>query len=223
MPDEPSSATTVFLYADTFALTAEPAQKGTRSFATGAVVQTKALGQMMLAVSLQHLHATGAVRLESHTKKTLGLFGSTGVHVTQLGDLEARGADERLTRIIARNRKARNGGVSVASVVAEAVPRSPNPYGEVIQWGIDEAVELGYLDSERTVGAVEPGKPSNLVPRPERIVILRGRVDELAAGWGTFRAADGELARQLRLSIGKAIAQRGERRDSDDLDLTAAS
>ena len=52
MPDEPSSATTVFLYADTFALTAEPTQKGTRSFATGAVVQTKALGQMMLAVIL---------------------------------------------------------------------------------------------------------------------------------------------------------------------------
>jgi hypothetical protein len=41
---------------------------------------------------------------------------------------------------------------SVADVVTAALRRSDHPDGDVVQWAIDEAVELGYMTREDAGG-----------------------------------------------------------------------
>ena len=212
-----SASTIVFLWADTFAATLVNAgQKGIRSPSTGAVVDTKALAQMMIAAPLAALHSDGTIRLEPFAKKSFGFLASNGVNVVVLGDVSSAGPVEE--RIV-KSKKARDKGESVADLVTAALDRRPDPDGAVVRWGIDEAVKLGYMHREGAGGLKGLTGATTVTPNAERIEETRERAAALAETWKAFRDANPELAKSLRGAIGAGIDARRSRSDLNSRDL----
>ncbi|MBJ7595853.1 MAG: hypothetical protein JF886_13545 [Candidatus Dormibacteraeota bacterium] len=212
-----SSSTIVLLWADTFATSlTKPGAKGIKSPSTGAIVDTKALAQMMIAVPLAALHTSGAIRLEQFSKKSFGFLASNGVNVVVVGEVPPGG---RVEERIAKSKKAREKGESVADLVMAALSRKPNPDGEVVQWGVDEAVKLGYMQREGAGGLRGMTGATTVTPNAERIEETRARAAGLADSWLTFRDGNPELATALRMAIGSGIDARRSKSDLDERDV----
>jgi hypothetical protein len=225
MPDAPqtgsdgtgvSTATTVFLFGDLFAARVDAGKRGTRAFASGAVVGTEALAQMMLAVTFQHLQTVGIARLSHFSEKRLGVLSTSGVRLILGADLDGRGVIGRVARVLDRERKLRDEGVPVERIVRRAMQSSRNPYGEVIQWGIDEAVERGYLERAKQGGVLGFGAKRSVNADADRMAILAAPARALADGWIAFRKTDPELAKELRVVIGKGIEEAKRETGWDD-------
>lgn len=211
------TATTVFLFGDKFAAPAAQGTKGKVAFATGVVVQTQALGQMMYAVGLASLHQRGAIELSAFTKKRLRVFTSSGVQI----EVRPGGAplfpDDPIA--IAALKPTRNGAPrTVRSLIKGLVPGSEVPYEQVVGLAVNSAVRLGYLQRSTSGGVLGIGKHSNLTPVPDRIASLRPAAEALAADWAAFRSANSDLATALRADIGKAI-ESTRQSDNDSLDF----
>jgi hypothetical protein len=207
----------VFLFGDTFAAPATPGTKGKVAFATGVVVQTEALGQMMYAVGLASLHQRAAIELSAFSKKRLRVFTSSGVQIEVRLDGAPLFPDDPIAT--AALRPNRNGAPrSVRSLVKGLVPGSAVPYEQVVGLAVNSAVRLGYLERSKSGGLLGVGKHTDLTPVPDRIASLRPAAEALASDWAAFRAANSDLAAALRADIGKAI-ESTRRSDSDNLDF----
>jgi hypothetical protein len=201
--------TAVFLYGGLFAAPAPPGTHGTRSFATGQVVQTEAIVQMMYAVALAHLHQQGALVLRQFQRKRLRMFTVDGVEIHHRSEVEPTVKDPLIRAALkpTRNGKPR----TVKSVVARVVPRSEKPYPALVQAAVDDAVRLGYLRRSSSGGLLGFGAHRAVEPVADMVATLRPQADGLLEEWIAFRDADPELAKALRVDIGKAVASRVER------------
>ena len=206
----PSISAIVFLWADTFAEAVPPGKRGIQSYSTGAVVDTKALAQMMFAVTFAELAVNGAIRLEPYTKKSLGLFTSRGINVHVQGPIASPGA---LEQRIATSKKANEQGESVGDIVASQVKRSREPNSAVVQGALNEALHFGYLHSEGAGGLKGLIGSATITPVTAHIESTRERAAALGAAWVAFRTQNPELATSLRVAISKAIEMRATKDD----------
>ena len=215
----PSTSTIVYLWADTFAATLQPGQKGMRSYSTGAVVETKALAQMMCAVTFAELQAANLIALEPYSKKSFGLFTSKGINVRTLGQVSWPG---NIPQRIAASRTAATQGEPVGDIVRSLVKRSSRPNAVVVEWGIDDAVQCGLLRREGVGGVRGVAGAVEITAVAEAIESTRERAAAVAATWMAFRDNNRDLAVSLRAEIGKAIdmrsSQNDDRHDDDATD-----
>jgi hypothetical protein len=236
----PSVGAVVFLFGDLFAARVPAGKRGTRAFASDAVVVTDALVQMMIAVGLVHLKALGSVTIERYRRERLPAvtlkairseLGLTveGVLVTPKGEVPAHARSDRLTRELERLHE----GCDVRSLVERLAPPSVlrdltqteqrDPYDAILKWAIDEAVELGLLRRRYTFGAKRRrgritrfGAKWRLEPDASRIAALRPSAEALAAEWIAFRNDDPSLAADLRRQIAEGIEKAIEAGEPED-------
>jgi hypothetical protein len=206
--------TTVLLYGGLFAAPAPPGTHGIRSFATGQVVQTEAIVQMMFAVALAHLHQRNAVVLRQFQRKRFRMFTVSGVEIDRVSQAPVEVADPVGRAALKPTRK--GDPRTVGAVVARMVPRSKHPYLTVVQAAVDQAVRLGYLQRSRSGGVLGFGAHREVEPVADKLAVLEPMADELLEEWLAFRDADGDLATALRFDIGKAVASRVERAEGGE-------
>ena len=93
---------------------------------------------MMVAVSIAELQVA-AWSASSRSKKSFGMFSSTGVNLHVIGEVARRG---RVLTHIASSGRAREKGESVADIVrAVTQHHNEHPESHVVQDAIDEAVD----------------------------------------------------------------------------------
>jgi hypothetical protein len=211
------TATTVFLFGDTFAAPAAPGTKGKVAFATGVVVQTEALAQMMYAVGLASLHQRGVIKLSAYAKKRLRVFTSSGVQIETLPGGTPLCPDDPLALAVLKPTR-KGAPRTVHSLIRSLLPGAEAPYEQVIRLGVDSAVRLGYLQRSKSGGVLGVRKHTDLTAVPDRIASLRTAAEALADDWAAFRTANGDLAAALRADVGRAI-EATRRSDTDNLDF----
>lgn len=208
------ASVTVVLFADTFAPAVPAGQKGTVAYATGVTVETEYLAQKMILLDLVHLQSTGAIAVEPFLHKIVAALGRAGFNIRITDEELLSSSPGRIARAIAASKKARQDGASVRAVIAGAFPKSGTPYQMVVQTGLDDAVELGYLKLERGPGwrgiARALAGRATMTPRMERIHALQPAAEPLAAEWNRFNEANAETADQLWQWVTDGIASRGE-------------
>jgi hypothetical protein len=211
--DVPASVT-VLLFGDTFAPAVPAGSKGTVAYATGVTVETEILVQKMIMLDLIHLQNTGAIAVEPFLRKIVLRLGMARVNIRVTDEEELRSSPGRIARAIAADKNARQDGKNVRAVIAEAFPKSEHPYQMMVQLGLDDAVELGYLWLERDPGwrgiARALAGRATMVPRMERVQALRPAAEALAAEWTRFNETNADAADQLWQFVEDGIANRKE-------------
>lgn len=212
-PDVPASIT-VLLFGDTFAPAVPAGEKGTVAYATGVTVETQNLAQKMIMLDLIHLQDTGAIAVEPFLHKIVLKLGMAGVSIQVTDEEVLKSSPGRIARAIAGDKNARQGGANVRAIIAGAFPLSADPYQMVVQLGLDEAVELGYLKLERDPGwrgivRALIGRATT-IPRMQRIQALQPAAKALAAEWTSFSEADANTADQLWEWVEQGILSRKE-------------
>lgn len=212
--DVPASVTVV-LFGDTFAPAVPAGKKGAVAYATGVTVETEYLAQKMVLLELIHLQSSGAIAVEPFLRKIVARLGMAGANIRITDDDVLRSSPGRIARAIAADKNAWQGKASVRAVIAAAFPKAGYPIGMVVQLGLDDAVELGYLKLERAPGwrgiARAIAGRATTIPCMERIQTLKPAAEALAAEWTQFNDANPDTADGLWKWVEDGIASRKER------------
>lgn len=209
-----SASIMVLLFGDMFVPAVPVGAKGTVAYATGVTVETEYLAQKMIMLDLIHLQNAGAIAVQPFLRKIGAVLGWAGFNIRITDEEVLSSSPGRIARAITADKKARQGGASVRAVIAGAFPKAGTPYQMVVQIGLDDAVELGYLHLGRDPGwrgiARALAGRATMTPRMERIQALQPAAEALAAEWTRFSEANAETADQLWQWVTDGIASRGE-------------
>jgi hypothetical protein len=216
------ASTIAHLYGDRFAGPLGPGEIGTTCYSTGRGVVTRTLAGTMVACALWDLRERGAIALDPYHEKKL--FGTkSGVRARLIAEIPAAGVDAALMKSLTRQKKAREPGIDVRSLVNSTVPTSPNPHNEVIGLALIQELDEGYLTKAMVDGPVDrhgkTGKPrARYVPESERVAGLAARADSLLVAWDAFGANESELKDLLMKESfgGISLSTRTESDGADD-------
>lgn len=212
--DVPASIA-VLLFGDTFAPAVPAGQKGTVAYATGATVETENLAQKMVMLDLIHLQTTGAIAIEPFQRKIVLDLGIAGANIRITDEKALISSPGRIAGAIAADKKAGQGRASVRAVIAGAFPKSADPFQMVVQLGLDDAADLGYLKLEREPGwrgiARALAGHATTTPRIERIQTLQPAAQALATEWTRFNEANADTADEFWEWVADGIENRRER------------
>lgn len=203
----------VFLHGSRFAVRTPEGQRGTKAFATGDVVNTNALAEMMMAVPLVRLAYHGAIDLVPFARKRFGLLPNSGIDVQPAETSRTPEPDDPISVAVLPRK---NGKIrTVRQIVEGLVPGSEEPHRSAIQIGIRDAVRGGYLERVKS-GTLRTHYTLN--PIPERIGELAPLANELVAEWKAFSVDHQQLVDELCTQIAKGIRDAyREKKTWDDL------
>ncbi|MEO9223450.1 MAG: hypothetical protein ABI276_00490 [Acidimicrobiales bacterium] len=201
--DSAPASVIAFLFADRFVPLERQGVMGTEALASGKAVVSSTLVTTVAAIALWNLQEGGAVELEVAHERKLGLMPWTTARI-RLRDqsFPGQGLEGMLLAALEREKKGRNPGVRVETVIKKALGSSVNPTNQWINYLVRIATESHYI----TLRTVE-GEPSRVLhktttrtvaePNTPAMHGLEAGASDLAERWKGFVASEPELHNRL--------------------------
>lgn len=173
-------------------------------------VQQRAI--LLFAAAFWSLEEQGLIRLEVIHKKSLGLFSSTRVQVTQVQQAQRPGLEGAILRSLGRR-----GEDTASDVIVRWFGKDvPNPYTDVIYASLKDAIVYGYIKA----GNSQPGQAGESLmglhqfqPNCAQIASLETSVEEVVNRFKDFQASRPELYEALMKQCKSGIETRQDSTD----------